>query len=245
MTYAELVSAIQTYTENNFPTITLADGTTTVTSTQQINRFIEQAEQRIYNSVQFPSLRKNSTGTITASNKYLSCPNDFLSTYSLAVIENYGTATERYTYLLNKDVNFIREAYPETGTAYNGLPKYYALFGPTVTSSAITNELSFILGPTPDVAYTAELHYYYYPESIVTASTTWLGDNFDTVLLYGCLIEAYTFMKGEADLIQLYNQKYMEALALAKRLGDGLERSDAYRSGQYREAPLPQNNGVR
>jgi hypothetical protein len=245
MTYTELVAAIQTYTENNFPTITLADGTTTVSSTQQINRFIEQAEQRIYNSVQFPSLRKNSTGTITASNKYLSCPSDFLSTYSLAVIENYGTATERYTYLLNKDVNFIREAYPETGTAYNGLPKYYALFGPTVTSSTITTELSFILGPTPDVAYTAELHYYYYPDSIVTAGTTWLGDNFDTVLLYGCLIEAYTFMKGEPDLIGLYDGKYKEALALAKRLGDGLERSDAYRSGQYREAPLPQNTGIR
>jgi hypothetical protein len=181
------------------------------------------------------------TGTLTASNKYLSCPDDYLATYSIAVIDGSGN----YTYLLNKDVNFIREAYPNTSVSNNGLPKYYALFGPTVTSSAITNELSFILGPTPDVAYTAELHYYYYPESIVTASTTWLGDNFDTVLLYGCLIEAYTFMKGEADLIQLYNQKYMEALALAKRLGDGLERSDAYRSGQYREAPLPQNNGVR
>jgi hypothetical protein len=240
MTYTELVAAIQTYTENNFPTITLADGVTTVSSTQQINRFINQAEQRIYNSVQFPSLRKNSTGTITASNKYLSCPSDFLSTYSLAVVD---PTTGAYTYLLNKDVNFIREAYPiPTDT---GAPKYYALFGPTVTSSAITNELSFILGPTPDVAYTAELHYYYYPDSITTASTTWLGDNFDTVLLYGSLVEAYTFMKGEADLVQLYNQKYMEALALAKRLGDGLERSDAYRSGQYREAPLPQNNGVR
>jgi len=240
MTYTELVAAIQTYTENNFPTITLADGVTTVSSTQQINRFINQAEQRIYNSVQFPSLRKNSTGTITASNKYLSCPSDFLSTYSLAVVD---PTTGAYTYLLNKDVNFIREAYPTPTDT--GAPKYYALFGPTVTSSAITNELSFILGPTPDVAYTAELHYYYYPDSIVTASTTWLGDNFDSVLLYGSLVEAYTFMKGEADLVQLYNQKYMEALALAKRLGDGLERSDAYRSGQYREAPLPQNNGVR
>jgi hypothetical protein len=240
MTYTELVAAIQTYTENNFPTITLADGVTTVSSTQQINRFINQAEQRIYNSVQFPSLRKNSTGITTANNKYLSCPNDFLSTYSLAVVD---PTTGAYNYLLNKDVNFIREAYPiPTDT---GAPRYYALFGPTVTSSTITNELSFILGPTPDAAYTAELHYYYYPDSIVTASTTWLGDNFDSVLLYGSLVEAYTFMKGEADLVQLYNQKYMEALALAKRLGDGLERSDAYRSGQYREAPLPQNNGVR
>jgi hypothetical protein len=244
MTYSELVTAIQTYTENNFPSTTLADSTV-VSSTTQINRLITQAEQRIYNSVQFPSLRRNVTGTVTASNKYLSCPNDFLSTYSLAVIENYGTSTERYTYLLNKDVNFIREAYPETGTAYNGLPKYYALFGPTIVSSAITTELSLILGPTPDATYTVELHYFYYPESITTAVTTWLGDNFDTVLLYGSLVEAYTYMKGEQDLIVLYDTKYKEALALAKRLGDGLERSDAYRSGQYREAPLPQNTGIR
>jgi hypothetical protein len=238
LTYSELVAAIQTYTENNFPTITLADSST-VSSTTQINRFIQQAEQRIYNSVQFPSLRKNVTGTITANNKYLSCPNDFLSTYSLAIFSGAGP----YTFLLNKDVNFMREAYPtptDTGT-----PKYYALFGPTVTSSIISNELSFILGPTPDATYSAELHYYYYPDSITTAVTTWLGDNFDTVLLYGALVEAYTFMKGEADLVALYNQKYMEALALAKRLGDGLERSDAYRSGQYREAPLPQNTGIR
>jgi hypothetical protein len=238
MNYSELVAAIQTYTENNFPTITLADSST-VSSTTQINRFIKQAEQRIYNSVQFPSLRKNVTGTITANNQYLSCPDDYLSSFSLAIFSGAGP----YTFLLNKDVNFMREAYPtptDTGT-----PKYYALFGPTVTSSIISNELSFILGPTPDATYSAELHYYYYPESITTAVTTWLGDNFDTVLLYGCLVEAYTFMKGEADLIQLYNQKYMEALGLAKRLGDGLERSDAYRSGQYREAPLPQNNGVR
>jgi len=232
-----LVSSIQTYTENNFPTITLADGST-VSSTSQINRFIEQAEQRIYNSVQFPSLRKNVTGTITSGNKYLSCPDDFLSSFSLAIY----SGSSPYTFLLNKDVNFMREAYPtptDTGT-----PKYYALFGPTVSGSTISNELSFILGPTPDATYSAELHYYYYPESIVTASTTWLGDNFDTVLLYGSLVEAYTFMKGEADMIALYDGKYKEALGLAKRLGDGLERSDAYRSGQYRQAPLPQNSGV-
>jgi len=230
MNYSELSSAIQTYTENNFPTITLADSST-VSSTAQINRFIEQAEQRIYNSVQFPSLRKNVTGTITANNKYLSCPDDFLAPYSLAVFP-YGGGS--YTYLLNKDVNFMREAYPsptDTGT-----PKYYALFGPTVSGAIISNELSFILGPTPDTAYSAELHYYYYPESITTATTSWLGDNFDTVLLYGSLVEAYTFMKGEQDLIALYNQKYMEALALAKRLGDGMERQDAYRSGQFRQA---------
>ena len=229
MNYSELSAAIQTYTENNFPAITLADSST-VSSTAQINRFIQQAEQRIYNTVQFPSLRKNATGVITSGNKYLSCPNDFLSSYSLAIY----SGSDPFTFLLNKDVNFMREAYPtptDTGT-----PKYYALFGPTVSGSTISNELSFILGPTPDAAYSAELHYYYYPESIVTASTTWLGDNFDTVLLYGSLVEAYTFMKGEADLVALYEGKYKEALALAKRLGDGLERQDAYRSGQYRQA---------
>jgi hypothetical protein len=243
MTYTELVTAIQTYTENTFPATTLADSTV-VSSTAQINRFITQAEQRIYNSVQFPSLRKNVTGSVTTSNKYLSCPDDFLSTYSLAVID----ATGNYEYLLNKDVNFIRQAYPQPTDT--GVPKYYALFGPTTSndpSPVITNELSFILGPTPGAVYTVELHYYYYPTSITTAASgqTWLGDNFDTVLLYGSIVEAYTFMKGEVDIIAGYNQKYMEALALAQRLGDGLERSDAYRSGQYRQPPLSQNNGVR
>ena len=241
MTYTELVTAIQTYTENTFPATTLADSTV-VSSTTQLNRFITQAEQRIYNSVQFPSLRKNVTGSVTTSNKYLSCPEDFLSTYSLAVID----ATGNYEYLLNKDVNFIRQAYPNP-TTDTGIPKYYALFGPTVNTSTITNELSFIVGPTPDASYSVELHYFFYPESItVTASGhTWLGDNFDTVLLYGSLVEAYLYMKGEADVMGFYELKYKEALALAKRLGDGLERSDAYRSGQYREAPLPQNTGVR
>ena len=240
MTYSELITAIQTYTENTFPATTLADSTV-VSSTTQLNRFITQAEQRIYNTVQFPSLRKNVTGSVTTSNKYLSCPDDFLSTYSLAVIDGSGN----YEYLLNKDVNFIRQAYPNP-TTDTGLPKYYALFGPTVSGSTISNELSFIVGPTPDASYTVELHYYYYPVSITLASTgqTWLGDNFDTVLLYGSLVEAYTYMKGEADIIGLYDTKYKEALALAKRLGDGLERSDAYRSGQARVAPLPQNNGV-
>lgn len=240
MTYTELITAIQTYTENTFPSTTLADGST-VSSTTQLNRFITQAEQRIYNSVQFPSLRKNVTGSVTSGNKYLSTPTDFLSTYSLAVID----ATGAYEYLLNKDVNFIRQAYPNP-TSDTGIPKYYALFGPTVNTSTITNELSFIVGPTPDASYSVELHYYYYPESItVTASgQTWLGDNFDTVLLYGSLVEAYTYMKGEPDVMAFYDAKYKEALALAKRLGDGLERSDAYRSGQARVAPLPQNNGV-
>ena len=217
MNYAALVTAISDYTENTF-------------NTADMNTFIQQAEQRIYNMIQFPSLRKNVTGSVTANNKYLSCPNDFLSTYSLAVIDAAGA----YTFLLNKDVNFIREAYPQpTDTS---IPKYYALFGPTVNTSTISNELSIILGPTPDTTYSVELHYYYYPESIVTASTTWLSDNFDTVLLYGALVEAYTYMKGEQDMIALYDSKYKEAVMLAKRLGDGLERQDAYRSGQFRQA---------
>ena len=216
MTYTELITAIQTYTENTFPATTLADSTV-VSSTTQLNRFITQAEQRIYNSVQFPSLRKNVTGNLTSTNKYLSCPDDFLSTFSLAVVDTSGN----YEYLLNKDANFIRQAYPNP-TTDTGIPKYYALFGPTVNTSTITNELSFIVGPTPDASYSVELHYFFYPESItVTASGhTWLGDNFDTVLLYGSLIEAYVYMKGEADVMAFYDTKYKEALALAKRLGE-------------------------
>jgi len=226
MTNSELQAAIVSYTENTFPDTYLADGST-VSSAEQINRFIQQAEQRIYNSVQFPSLRKNVTGSITANNKYLACPNDFLAPYSIAVIDASGV----YEFLLNKDVNFIRQAYPQPTDT--GQPKYYALFGPQTNDP---NELTFILGPTPGLTYGVELHYYYYPESISTASsgTTWLGDNFDSVLLYGSLVEAYTYMKGEADLITLYNTKYNEALALAKRLGDGMERQDAYRNGQVR-----------
>ena len=217
MNYAALVTAISTYTENTFPTTAM-------------NTFITQAEQRIYNTIQFPSLRKNVTGTVTANNKYLSCPDDFLATYSIAVFPVGGGD---YTFLLNKDVNFIREAYPSATST--GTPKYYALFGPTTNSGALTTELSFILGPTPDTAYSAELHYFYYPESITTATTTWLGDNFDSVLLYGSLVEAYTYMKGEQDIIGLYNDKFKDAIILAKRLGDGMERQDAYRSGQYRQ----------
>ena len=166
MTYTELIAAIQSYTENTFPETYLASGAT-VSSTTQLNTFITQAEQRIFNTVQFPSLRKNVTGITTSGNKYLSCPADFLSSFSLAVID----ATGAYEYLLNKDVNFIRQAYPTpTDTA---IPKYYALFGPTTTndpSPVITNELSFILGPTPDAAYSVELHYYYYPQSITVAA---------------------------------------------------------------------------
>jgi hypothetical protein len=218
--YAALSQAIKDYTEN-FETSFVAN----------IPVFVEQAEQRIYNSVQFPSLRKNVTGVVSPSNKYLACPNDFISVYSMAVVENYNTSNANYTYLLNKDVNFIREAYPNPTDT--GLPKYYALFGPQTSNSA---ELTFILGPTPDAVYTMELHYFFYPESIVTAGTTWLGDNYDTTLLYGCLVEAYTYMKGEQDMMALYDGKYKEALAMAKRAGDGLERGDAYRNGQYRQA---------
>ena len=311
MNYAELVQAVKAYTENYDSSFAA-----------NIPVFIKQVEQRVYNTVQIPALRRNQTGVVTANNKYLSSPTDFLSAYSLAVIENYGEATETYTYLLNKDVNYIREAYPTP--ADTGLPRYYAIFGPTVVNNQATTDLSFILGPTPDALYYVELHYYYYPPTIVqgtilalntivggslyvdglytdipltnvsgsnagadataditvsggavtavsvvnpgvnyvvgdvlTASqaniggagsgftvtvtvienssgTSWLGDNFDPVLLYGTLREAYLFMKGEVDIIQNVEAKYNEALAQLKRLGDGLERQDAYRSGQAR-----------
>lgn len=307
MNYYQLLSAVQDYSENNFPPTFLANGQT-VSAAQQINRFIEQAELRIYNTVQLPSLRRNSVGTVTSGNPYLSCPEDYLASFSLAVID---PATGEYEYLLNKDVNFIRQSYPSPTDT--GKPRYYATFGPTYGN---LNELSFILGPTPNANYNVELHYYYYPVSIVqrqiasigtitnpgsgytdgvydnlaaiggsgegallnitvaggivtsvsisyggsgytvgdslTATigsigsgfavtvgsvnnptgTSWLGDNFDTVLLYGALVEAYTYMKGEQDMVQLYNTKYTEALAQLKRLGDGLERNDAYRRGQ-------------
>lgn len=307
MNYYQLVSAIQDYTENQFPTTYLANGAT-VSPTQQINRFIEQAETRIFNTVQIPSLRKNVTGTASTNSPYLACPDDFLSSFSLASID---PVTGNYEYLLNKDVNFIRQSYPNPTTDV-GIPKYYALFGSRYTNR---NELSFILGPTPDAGYEMELHYYYYPVSIVQAAigslgaitpgsgyvdgtytnlpatggsgdgallnltvangivtaasisyggsgyqvgeslsatigstgsgfavlvssinnptgTSWLGDNFDTVLLYGSLVEAYTFMKGENDMMVLYNQKYNDALQQLNRLGTGLERGDAYRDGQ-------------
>jgi hypothetical protein len=299
MNYTQLVSEIESYTENTF-------------SSADVNTFIEQAEQRIYNTVQFPSLRRNSTGQLTVNSPYLSAPLDYLSTYSLAVIDGSGN----YTYLLNKDANYIREAYP--GPTSTGLPKCYAIFGPQY---ALPNELTFIIGPTPDASYAVELHYFFYPPSIVQGiiatvtnslilnsyvngtyynvpvlgntggtgalatvvvasstistvtisnggsgyttgelcnvsmssvnagvdfgvvvatvlnadGTTWLGDNYDSVLFYGALVEAYTFMKGEADMVALVDKKYNEALVQAKRLGDGMERQDAYRSGQYRQ----------
>jgi len=230
MTYDELVTAVSSYTENTFPT---AD----------MDTFIQQAETRIYNSIQFPALRKNVTGTIPAYNAlsnpramYLNCPDDFLAVYSLAIIDASGN----YEYLLNKDVNFIRQAYP--GPSSTGTPKYYALFGPATTGTdpvVLTNELSFIIGPTPDALYGVELHYFFYPASITAGTgttTTWLSDNYDPILLYGTLVEAYTYMKGEADMMALYNTKYQEAVAQAKRLGDGMERGDAYRDGQYKQA---------
>jgi len=303
MNYVQLYQAIQDYSENT-ESLFLAN----------IPTFVQEAEKRIYNTVQFPSLRRNVTGTLTSGNKYLSLPLDYLSTYSLAVVD----ASSNYTYLLNKDVNFIREAYPNTGAAYNGLPKYYALFGPQYT---LSNELSDILGPTPDSSYTVELHYFFYPASIVqggvlnyislvggalyttgvysnvaltggsgsgatatitvvsgvittvtitnpgqfyvvgdilsisgasigagtgagfsitvstvnnTDGTSWLGDNYDPILFYGAMREAMLFMKGEQDLIKYYEDKYQEAVAQAKRLGDGLERGDAYRDGQLK-----------
>lgn len=277
ITYTQLVAAVQDYTQNTFDTTT-------------INTMIAQAEQRVYNTVQIANLRKNVTGVLATGNKYLACPNDFLSTYSLAVFPyNSTTATGSsgaftivvasntgiaigqqvtgtgigtncvvcsinsttitltvansgavsgtivfqgdYLYLLNKDVNFIREAYPLS--AYTSEPKHYAIFGP---NSGDVNELTFIVGPTPNANYYAELHYYYYPESIVTANTTWLGDNFDSVLLYGTLAEAGTYMKSGTDdgMYAMYQERYVQAIALLKNLGDGKQRGDAYRDGQVR-----------
>ena len=213
MNYAALCANIQSITENTF-------------TADQLAMFTQQAEQKIYNTVQIANLRKNVTGATTSTNKYLSCPLDFLSVYSMAVVNAAG----EYTYLLNKDVNFIREAYP-TPTS-TGLPKYYAIFGPNSTD---INELSFMLGPTPDATYTVELHYFYYPPSIVTAGTSWLGDNFDSALLNGALIEAIRFMKGEQDIIANYEKLYLLSVQLLKQLGDGKQRQDAYRSGQYRQ----------
>ena len=209
MNYTQLVNEIQSYTENQF-------------QTDDINTFIQQAEQRIYNAVQLPALRKNVTGTATTGNKYLAMPSDWLATFSLAVIN----ADNEYLYLLNKDVNFIRQSFPDTDSAFYAEPQYYAVF----------DQNTFILGPTPDASYSMELHYFYYPESITTVSggTTWLGNNFSSTLLYGSLLEAYTYMKGEQDVINQYQKRYDEAMLLLKQLGDGKDRQDAYRSGQVR-----------
>jgi hypothetical protein len=187
----------------------------------QLDMFTDQAEQKIYNTVQIPALRRNQTGNLTLNNKYLVYPTDFLYPFSLAVIASNGD----YEYLLNKDVNFIREAYP--GPTNTGKPKHYGVFDDT----------AFILGPTPDASYGIELHYGYYPESIVTAGTTWLGDEFDSALLNGALIEAIRFIKGEPDMVALYQKMYIDAMALLKNLGDGKLREDMYRSGQFRIKP--------
>ena len=214
MNYAQLTQAIQDYAEN-----------TESLFVSNIPLFVQEAELRIYNSVQIPVLRKNVTGNVTTSNPYLSCPNDFMAVYSLAAINSLGT----YNYLIDKDVSFVREAYPNPTDI--GLPKYYAIFGTQIT---YPTELSLILTPTPDTNYAVELHYYYMPESITTTAsgTTWLSDNYDPVLFYGAMREAMIFMKGEQDMIGYYEQKYQEALGQLKRLGDGLERGDSYRNNQ-------------
>jgi hypothetical protein len=222
MNYTALFETIKGYVENDFPNTTFTDsagtGDVTFTSTEQINTFIREAEQRIHNSVQIPDLRKNVTGSATTNNKYLNVPTDWLATYSLARIN----ADSSQHFLLNKDVNFIRESYPDPNDT--GAPEYYAIFDDT----------TFILGPTPNANYGMELHYFYYPTSIVDAGTSWLGDHFDSVLLYGSLLEAYTFMKGEQDVIANYTARYNEALAMLKQLGEGKNRQDMYRTEQAR-----------
>jgi hypothetical protein len=216
MNYATLGSTIQAYVENDFPT---TPGTGGLTSTEQIDTFIKQAEQRVYNSVQLLDLRKNVIGNTTASNKYLTVPVDWLANFSVAVID---PVTGEYEYMLNKDVNYIREAFPFPTTT--GKPTHYAMF----------DQNSYILGPTPDAVYQVELHYFYYPPSIVVAGTSWLGDNFDSVLLYGSILEAYTFMKGEQDVMAQYQNRYGEALAMVKQFGEGKNRQDMYRTPQVR-----------
>lgn len=213
MNYTELKAAVEDYTENTFSAADFATMT-------------DLAEQKIYNTVQLPALRKNVTGTLSQGNQYLTTPGDFLSVFSLAV---FPTAGGDYTYLLNKDVNFIRESYPNPTT--QGVPRYYALFGPVYN---LPTELTFILGPTPSAGLTAELHYFYYPQSIVTAGTTWLGDNFDSVLFNAVMVEAARFMKAEQDIVQLYTGQFNDSILLLKNLGDGKNRQDAYRSGQVR-----------
>lgn len=222
MDYPTLFSTVQSYLENTFPNFTAGTstgGTTTFTSTQQINTFIVEAEQRIHNAIQLLELRKNVTGSGTANSQYLAVPTDWLANFSLAVV---NPSTGAYTYLLNKDVNFIREAFPYPNST--GMPTHYAMF----------DQNSYLLGPTPDVNYTFELHYFYMPPSITTSTTSWLGNNFDSVLLYGTLLEGYTFMKGEADIIAQYQKRYEEAFALLKEYAEGKNRQDMYRTPQVR-----------
>ena len=215
MNYKELTAAIKGFSENDFPTTVGS-----FTSPEQLARFVQLAEQSIFNTVQMPAFRKNQTGNMTSGNKYLATPSDWLATFSLAVINS----ANEYHYLLNKDVNFIRESYPDTDAAFYAEPQYYAIF----------DDNTFILGPTPDANYAVELHYFYYPESIVTAGTSWLGNNFDSVLLYGALLEAANFMKSDADIIANYKARFDRAMAELKQLGDAKDRQDSYRSGQVR-----------
>jgi len=215
MNYTQLTASIKAYSENDFPQAVGAGG---LTSAEQIARFVQQAEQRIFNSIQFPALRKNVTGSTTSGNKYLATPADWLATFSLARINDDNSQD----FLLNKDVEFIREAFPYPATT--GAPTHYAIF----------DDNTFILGPTPNASFSMELHYFYYPESITTASTSWLGNNFDSLLLYGSLLEAAAFMKSDADVIKNYTDRYNESFAMAKQLGDGKDRQDMYRTMQVR-----------
>jgi len=210
--YTELKTAVEDYTENSF-------------SANDFATMTKLAEQKIYNSVQLPALRKNVTGSMTAGNKYLQCPSDFLSVFSMAVILADGS----YEYLLDKDVNFIRQAYPTPNST--GTPRYYAIFGPRSDNE---DELAFILGPTPNASLGVELHYFYYPESIVTSQYSWLGDNFDSVLFNGVMVEAARYMKEEVDIVKNYEEQFAQSLILLKQLGDGKNRQDAYRNGQVR-----------
>lgn len=207
MNYAELNQAIQDYIEAGDQSFL-----------DNIPNFVRATEQKIYNMVQLPALRKNVMGSVTAGVKYLTLPTDWLAAYSLAVMDADGV----YTFLMNKDVNYIREAFPDPAT--DGLPTHYAIF----------DQDTLLLGPTPDADYDVEMHYFYYPPSIVDAGTSWVGDNFDTALLYGSLVEANMYIKGEADMTTLYKSKFDDALAELKKLADGRNRRDAYRSGQIR-----------
>jgi len=207
MNYTSLLASVQEYTQNS-ESVFVAE----------IPNMVKQVEDRIQHIVQLPVFRKTSSGTVTASNRFLTTPTDFVAAYSLAVLNG----SSEYSFLLNKDVDFIREAFDQTTDT--GLPRFYALW----------DHDTFLLAPTPDSGYTTQLNYFYKPESIVTAENTWLGDEAESAMLYGTLVEAYTFMKGEPDLMQLYEQRYKEALVKLKELGDGKLRQDMYRSGQVR-----------
>jgi len=211
MDYATLSETIKAYAENDFPNTPGSGG---LTSQEQIDTFIREAEQRIYNTVELPAFRKNQVGNFTSGNRFLSVPADWMAMYEISVVDGSGA----YSYLLNKDVSFLRESYPDP--TVTGVPQYYAIF----------DKDTLVVAPTPDAVYATEMHYFYQPESIVTAGTTWLGDNFDQVLLYGALMEAAAFMQAEEDILNLYDIRYDEAMASLKVLGEGKNRSDKYRN---------------